>query len=115
VQPHERILGRLSIRDNAYVDFLLTDDGGNLSASHLDEKTHSLVCLGALVAIDAAPPSYLEAIDRGRECGATDDEIVGVLIAVLPAVGITRVVAAAPKLALALGHDVSAALERWDQ
>jgi 4-carboxymuconolactone decarboxylase len=111
VQHHERILRRLSIRDDAYVDLLLTDRDANLGASDLDAKTHALVRLGALVALDAAPPSYLEAIDVARRHEASDDEIVGALIAVLPSVGTTRVVAAAPKLALALGYDVGAGLE----
>jgi len=114
VEPHERILCRLAIREDAYVDFLLTNHNATLSASSLDGKAHSLVRLGALVAIDAAPASYLEAIDRARLYGVSDDEIVGALLAVLPSVGVTRVVAATPKLGLALGYDVSAALESRD-
>jgi 4-carboxymuconolactone decarboxylase len=39
------------------------------------------------------------------------DEIVGTLIAVLPIVGVPRVVSAAPNLGLALGYDVANALE----
>ncbi|HST17441.1 MAG TPA: hypothetical protein VLK36_07210 [Gaiellaceae bacterium] len=113
MEHHEGILCRLSIRDHSYVDSLLTDHAANLSASQLDAKTHALVQVAALVASDAAPPSYLEAIDWARSYDASDDEIVGVLIASLPAVGVTRVVAAAPKLGLALGYDVSDALETW--
>jgi hypothetical protein len=40
--------------------------------------------------------------------GASLDEIVGVLIAVAPTIGLGRVVSAAPELAL--GYDVDAAL-----
>jgi hypothetical protein len=54
----------------------------------------------------------MSSIERAHRCGATDDEIVGCLVAVLPVVGVARVVSAAPKLALALGFDVEAALER---
>jgi hypothetical protein len=36
---------------------------------------------------------------------------VGALIAVMPVVGVARVVSAAPNLGLALGYDVGAALE----
>ena len=43
--------------------------------------------------------------------GASIDEIVGTLIAVVPTVGLARAVSAAPELALALGYDVEAALE----
>ena len=111
---HEETLRKLAIRDDAYVDSLVMDDHANLVESSLDEKTHSLVRLGALVAIDASPPSYMEVIRLARGCGASDDEIVGTLIAAMPAVGAARVVSAAPKLALALGYDVGAALERHD-
>lgn len=111
VQGHEETLRKLSIRDDAYVGFLAADERANLAASGLDEKTHSFVRLGALIAIDAAPPSYMEVIETARACGATSDEIVGVLVATMPAVGLTRIVSAAPKLALALGYDVGAALE----
>jgi alkylhydroperoxidase/carboxymuconolactone decarboxylase family protein YurZ len=114
VEAHERTLRRLTIRDDAYVDFLLADPEGNLSASSLDGKTHSLVCLAALIADDATPPSYLEAVDRARYYGVSDAEIVGTLLAVLPSVGVTRVVAAAPQLGLALGFDVEAGLESPD-
>jgi hypothetical protein len=59
----------------------------------------------------AASPSYLCAVEAARAAGARDDEIVGCLLAVLPILGEPPVVSAAPKLGLALGYDVSAALE----
>ena len=39
------------------------------------------------------------------------EELVGTLIVVMPIVGVARVVSAAPNLGLALGYDVSDALE----
>ena len=45
---------------------------------------------------------------------ATSDEIVASLEAVTPVTGAARVVQCAPKVALALGYDVDAALERHD-
>jgi alkylhydroperoxidase/carboxymuconolactone decarboxylase family protein YurZ len=39
--------------------------------------------------------------------GASDDDIVDVLTAVAPIVGLARTTAAAPALALALGYDVT--------
>jgi 4-carboxymuconolactone decarboxylase len=111
VNNHEQTLCKLSIRDDRYVDGLLVDDDANLAASSLDPKTHALVRIGALAAIDAAPPSYMEVIELARRYGVSDDQIVGTLIAVMPAVGAARVVSAAPKLSLALGFDVVDALE----
>ena len=80
----------------------------------MDAKAHSLVVLGALVASNAAPPSYMSAVDDATRAGATVDEMVGMLIAVMPSIGVARVVAAAPNLALAMGYDVAAALEEYE-
>ena len=109
---HETTLTKLAIADEAYYQALLAGDSNNVAESHLDEKTHALVRLGALVAIDPTAPGYMWAVETARRRGASDDEIVGCLIAALPAVGVANAVAAAPKLALALGYDVTAALER---
>ena len=114
VEAYELILRKLAIRDDAYIEFLQSSEEGSLTESTLEVKARSLVRIAALAAIDATTPSYLEAVESAREGGASDDEIVGVLIAVIPAVGVPRVVSAAPKLALALGYDVGAALERYD-
>jgi 4-carboxymuconolactone decarboxylase len=111
VADHEDTLRKLAIRDDALVDLLTGDIRANLAASRLGESTHALVQLGALIAVDAAPPSYMEVIDSARRCDTPVDEIVGVLIAVMPAIGVARVVSAAPKLGLALGYDVGSALE----
>jgi hypothetical protein len=53
----------------------------------------------------------MRTVEAARRRGATNDEIVGCLIAALPALGVARVVSAAPKLGLALGYDVGSALE----
>ena len=99
------------MRDDAYVERLLGSDAANIAASHLDAKTHALVRIAALVAVDAAPPSYMAATLAAQRSGASSDEIVGCLIAILPAVGVPRVVSAAPKVGLGLGYDVETALE----
>jgi alkylhydroperoxidase/carboxymuconolactone decarboxylase family protein YurZ len=108
---HEDTLRKLAIRDDAFVDSILARERESVSTSGLDAKTHALVQVGALIAIDAAPPSYMDAIESGLASGATVDEIVGALVAVMPAIGVARVVSAAPKLGLALGYDVTVALE----
>jgi alkylhydroperoxidase/carboxymuconolactone decarboxylase family protein YurZ len=113
VEDHEETLRKLAIRDDAYVDRILGDDRRNLDESGLDEKTHALVRIAGLIAIDAAPPSYMCTVEEAFAYGATNEEIVGVLIAVMPAVGSGRVVSAAPRLSLALGYDVAAGLEEF--
>jgi 4-carboxymuconolactone decarboxylase len=111
VERHELTLWKLAIADDAYISALLAHDSENLAASRLDHRTHGLVRLGALIAIDAPAASYLGAVESARDCGISDEEVVGCLIATLPALGVARVVSAAPKLGLALGYDVGAALE----
>jgi 4-carboxymuconolactone decarboxylase len=109
---HEEILRKLAIRDDDYVEWILTDERHSIDASHLDPRTHALVRIAALIASDAAPPSYLWPVQAALRHGALADEIAGILIAVLPAIGSVRVVSAAPKLGLALGYDVADGLER---
>jgi 4-carboxymuconolactone decarboxylase len=111
VHEYERTLRRLAIGDDAYTDSVLACEAANRAESGLDLKTHALVRVASLIASDAAAPSYLGAIESAHAGGASDDEIVGCLLAVMPGLGAARVVSAAPKLGLALGYDVTAALE----
>jgi alkylhydroperoxidase/carboxymuconolactone decarboxylase family protein YurZ len=102
----EDLLRRLALNDERSVASALAD-----GECGLDPKAHALVRLGALVSVGAAPASYRLTVERAYAAGATDEEIVGVLAAVGPAVGFARLVAAAPDLALAIGYDVEAALD----
>ena len=77
----------------------------NLEASGLDPKTFALVKVAALIALDAAPASFIYQVELAREAGATEEELTGVLIALAPQIGLVKTVAAAPELALALGID----------
>ena len=108
---YEEMLRKLSLGDDAYIESVLADERANEAASHLDGKTHALVRIAALVAIDATTPSYMEAIRCAQRWGAAIEEILGCLVAIIPAVGMARVVSAAPKIGLALGYYVDAALE----
>jgi alkylhydroperoxidase/carboxymuconolactone decarboxylase family protein YurZ len=114
VQPHETTLAKLAIADDVYYETLLARESSNVAESHLDEKTHALVRLGALLAIDPGSPGYMWSVEAARRRGASNDEIVGCLIAALPALGVARIVSAAPKLGLALGFDVTSAFEESD-
>jgi 4-carboxymuconolactone decarboxylase len=111
VNGHEGTLRKLAIGDDAYIEAMLASETANAAESRLDPKTHALVRLGALIAADAAAPSYLDAIGSARSSDSSEAELVGCLIAVLRELGAARVISAAPKLGLALGYDVTAALE----
>ncbi len=77
----------------------------------LDERTEALVRIGALVALDAPQSAYQAAVETALRAGATLEDLLAVLFAVAGSVGSARVVSAAPKIALAAGYDVDAALE----
>jgi alkylhydroperoxidase/carboxymuconolactone decarboxylase family protein YurZ len=97
-------LRRLAIND----DVLTTDDlhESVLGQLSLDAKTLALARVAALVAMGASEPSFGSQVDAAISAGATSSEIVDTLVGVIAVVGVPRAVAAAPKVALALGHDV---------
>ncbi len=108
---YEERLRCLALNDDRFVQSVLGMEMDTAEVSRLDRKTHALVRLGALLASNAAPSSYHASVEAAFAAGASPDEIVGTLIAVAPAIGLARVVSAAPELGLALGYDVDAALE----
>jgi alkylhydroperoxidase/carboxymuconolactone decarboxylase family protein YurZ len=113
MDEYKRHLRRLAMHDDALLDEIAVE-GGKYTPSIIDEKTTALVRVAATIAVDAAPYSFQHAIALALAAGATSDEIVASLEAVTPVTGAARVVQCAPKVALALGYDVDAALERHD-
>jgi len=114
MHDYRAVLRRLALRDDKVIASLLAEESTCLELSGLDARTHAFVRLGALVATDAPPAAFMGATEAAVAAGATHEEIVGALIALLPVVGVPRVVAAAPNLGLALGYDVGEALELLD-
>lgn len=76
------------------------------SHTSLDARTFALVKIAALVALDAAPASYLWQVKEALDAGCTAKEILGVLTAVAPQTGMPRVIAAAPEIMVALGLEL---------
>ena len=72
-------------------------------ASGLDPRSFALVKIAALVALDAPPASYLWQVANAVAAGVTAEDILGVLRAVAPQVGLPKVVAAAPEIMVSLG------------
>jgi 4-carboxymuconolactone decarboxylase len=96
----------IAIAEESFVESLLAMQLHNLEASGLDPRTYSLVKIAALIALDAPPASYAVQVAFALEAGVHPDEIIKVLIAVAPQVGLPRAVAAAPELMLALGLEL---------
>ena len=71
----------------------------SLEASSLDPETLMLVRIAALVAVDAAPMSYVANLEVVSDLEIDPDQVRGVLAAVAPIVGTARIVSALSKIA----------------
>jgi 4-carboxymuconolactone decarboxylase len=111
VDSFDVTLRKLAVRDDRLIHEALSPAEAVTTTTPLDDRSLALVRLGALIALDAGTPSYGSCVEDALHTGATREEVVAALVAVLPVVGEARVVSAAPKLALALGYDLDAALE----
>jgi alkylhydroperoxidase/carboxymuconolactone decarboxylase family protein YurZ len=109
----EEAFRRLSIGDQGLLAEV-AEPGAGRAVVRLDERTVSLIRVAVLVPIDAPQSSYQPAVEAAMRAGATIDDLLSVLIAVAGTVGSPRVVSAAPRIALAAGYDVDAALEASD-
>ena len=68
----------------------------------LDAKTDALVRLAGLVALSSETTSIHAAVDSAHGAGAGDEEILELVMAIAPIVGLSRVSAALPGLAAAI-------------
>ena len=98
----DELLRRLALNDENAVRAAT----GGPSDDALDAKTTALVRLAALLSIGAPAISCRTTVETARAAGASEEEIVGVLVAIGPAVGAARLVDAAPRLALAADYHV---------
>lgn len=110
---HERTLRCFAVNDERFIRSMISGQR-SAEAPGFRPKTQALVRLAALVALDAAPATYQCEVEAALAAGATADDIVGTLVAVAPLIGVARAVSAAPKLGIAIGYDVDAALEKLE-
>jgi hypothetical protein len=111
VRSVEEAFRRLTIGDAVLIAEMGNPADRLLDTMRLDARTETLLRLGALVALDAPPSSYRAAVNEAQMAGARLDDLLAVLMAVAASVGSARVISAAPRIALAAGYDVEAALE----
>jgi alkylhydroperoxidase/carboxymuconolactone decarboxylase family protein YurZ len=69
-----------------------------IDESGLDVRTYALVRLASVVTAGEGGERYDRHIAAALDQGVTLDEIIGVLVALLPTVGVTRVTEAAPDI-----------------
>jgi hypothetical protein len=117
-RDHEELLRRLALCDegaaSAATGAVGWPAGGSGEASTLDARLLALARLAGLIAVSSSTASYQWCIASAIAAGATDDEIVAVLVGIAPVVGAARVVSAAADVAVALGYDLDLAFEARD-
>jgi len=84
------------------LDLLASMTADSVEVSSLDPESLMLVRISALVAVDAPPVSYLLNLAVAADAGLDADRVRGVLAAIAPIVGTTRVASATGKIAEAL-------------
>src|SRR6478609_4111659 len=80
----DELLRRLALNDEQTVRSAIGAGAGSAavgSVAPLDDKTRALVRLGALLSVGAATVSCRATVELARAAGATDGELVGVLLA----------------------------------
>ena len=107
---YQECLRRLAVNDAEFAEGRVPEV--DVESDGLDPKTLALVRLAALVAVGGSGPSYGAQADAAVSSGATATDTVNVLVGVIPIVGLPRAVAAARKLAMAIGYDMDDALDR---
>jgi len=101
--PSESTLSSVAQGDAPVLERLIAMNLDSLENSQLDARTYFLVRIAALVAMDAAPVSYLINLQLAADVGVTLEEAQGALIAIAPVVGSARVASAAGNVLRAFG------------
>jgi len=98
----QKLLIGLAVGDVDVLEMIGLQEGERESTG-LDPRAFALAKISALVALDAPPASYVWQVTNALANNVTPEDILGVLRAIAPQVGLPRVVAAAPEIMFALG------------
>ena len=107
----EDILRRLTLGDEDFLDSLIAGRRSRPPSARLSHQDEALVRLGALAATGGSDLSWQHTVGGALAAGLTADQVVEALVVLGPLIGSTQLVAITPKVSLALGYDVEAALE----
>jgi len=95
--------------DTPVLDTLAEITAASIAHSNLSAREHMIARIAAMVAVDAPPASYLLNAGTATDVGITLEDVQGILIAVAPLAGTTRVVSASGNIARALGFAIAVA------
>jgi hypothetical protein len=110
---HEDFLRGLTVCDETALAQLLDAPLLGDGPSGLDARSLALVRLAGLGSIESDAASYQWSVACALAAGASEREIVGVLVALAPIVGHVRVRSAAPEVGLAIGLDLGRPGTGW--
>ena len=96
------------------LDTLADITAASVEHNTLSSRDFMLARLSALIAADAPPISWIANSSAITEAGLTLDDVQGVMIAVAPVVGTTRVMAAGGHILRALGMAIAVAEAEMD-
>ena len=91
-----------STSETPVLELLRSMTGESVLATSLDDPEMMLVRIASLVAVDAPVFSYRMNLEAAAEVGIDADRIRGVLTAIAPIVGTTKIVSATEKIIVAL-------------
>jgi 4-carboxymuconolactone decarboxylase len=102
----EKVLSDLGEGGGPVMEALTRMNADALQQDEIDPRTALLTRFAALVALDAAPPSYLVHLALADEAGLRAETLRALLIELAPVVGSARIVSAAGKVqqAIRLAH-----------
>jgi 4-carboxymuconolactone decarboxylase len=103
-----------AVEDTPVLDLLASMTAASVEASSLDEQSVMLVRLAALVASGAPAASYALNLAAAGQVGLDADDVRGVLTAIAPIVGTSRVVGATGRIVVALGVAIEVAAAEQD-
>lgn len=110
MQRWQRTLVGLIIDDPEMVSAVLADG----QMENLDSRIETLVKMAVACATDATSITLERVVSDAMDAGASEDEVVGVLVVCGPLIGASRLVRTAPAVAAGLGFDADSQLESLD-
>ena len=99
--------------DTPVLDLLARMTADSVETSNLDPQTLTMVRIAALVASDAPAVSYALNLAAAGEVGLDVDDVRGVLAAIAPIVGTSRVAGATGRIVLAIGVAIEEAAAEY--
>ena len=111
MQRWQRTLLGLIMDDPETVSTVLVDQP---AIEHLDSRTRAMVKVAAACATDAPNIMLQRVVSDAVDAGASEDDVVGVLVVCGPLIGASRLIRTAPAVAAGLDFDADGPLETLD-